>query len=411
MFHNKFDQLVRDRLLDHSSPFRADLWTDVRGNYGRRRAPRRWRWAAAGSASVIILLVVHHFVSRPVGASLKTRGALSAASTNVDRPSPAAARTANASHTADIARTTDAAAITAGTTTSGSIRNGHADPGAGTPDGAIRTAVRAGDTDTKAEKVSHRSVRRGHPGTEFDGATKDETGTTISGPTPSGPTPTGYTRTGSTNARPGARVILPPLIRLTSRQAITAHQPKHGLLPTSPAQSPKPPSDFNSMWHLDIYGSPDDPTTQFNLSYTLGVRLTLLFTKHIFATAGVQYSRLRPKRSDSSAGLYPAYFNNIDLPVLIGYTFGDKRFRGAVTAGAIVNLISHAVGDPGWGWPNRMGASAYLGFDMSWELSDRLAIFAEPYGRCMFTDHKSLFPSQTYTAGTLIGIRYNFMRR
>jgi hypothetical protein len=398
MFHNKFDQLIRDRLLDHSSPFRADLWTDVRRNYGRRRAPRRWRWVGAGSASVIILLVVHHFVSRPVGSSLKTRGALSAASTNVDRPSPEAAPTPDTTRTAYTPRTIDAAGITVGATTSGSIRSSHTDPGAGAPDVPIRTA--------KAEKAAHRSVRKGHPGVEFDSAIEEETGTTSGGSAPSG-----STRTGSTSTRPDAKVILPPLIRLTSRQAITAHQPKHGLPTTSPAQSPKPPSDFNSMWHLDIYGSPDEPTTQFNLSYTLGVRLTLLFTKHIFATAGVQYSRLRPKRSDSSAGLYPAYFNNLDLPVLVGYTFGDKRFRGAVTAGAIVNLISHAVGDPGWGWPNRMGASAYLGFDMSWELNDRLAIFAEPYGRCMFTDHKSLFPSQTYTAGTLIGIRYNFMRR
>ncbi len=412
MHHNKFDRLVRDRLLDHSSPFRADLWKDVRRNYGRQMAPRRWWWAAAGAMPVMILLIAHHFVSRPAGSPVKIQGAPSVGSTNVDRSFPVAAHSSpdaahsspDAAHSpaaADAAYTVDAAASKAGATTSRSIRDGHADAHTGGLNGVPTVA-----TGVKTVRTAHRLVRKGRPGAGPDGDIDEETGIAISGSTRREYT---NARSGGTDSRvAGAgRVILPLLSQLASRRPVTANQ----LRPALPAKSMKPPSDFNSMWHLDIYGSPDYPTAQFNLSYTFGVRMTMLLTKHIFATVGMQYSRLRPKRIDSTADLYPAYFNNIDLPLLVGYTFENDRFHGAVTAGAIVNLFSHAAGNPGWGWPNRMGASVYLGFDLSHELSDRLAVFAEPYGRCMFTDHKSLFPGQTFTAGTLIGIRYNFMRR
>jgi hypothetical protein len=125
----------------------------------------------------------------------------------------------------------------------------------------------------------------------------------------------------------------------------------------------------------------------------------------------LQYSKANVKMDSATAILYPRYFNNIDLPVLIGYKVGNDRFQLSVNGGAIFNLFSHAVSPVGWGWPNRTGPSAYLGLDFARAVSDRLSLFAEPYGRCLFTDYKSLLPSSTYTGGALIGIRYNFMRR
>jgi hypothetical protein len=169
-------------------------------------------------------------------------------------------------------------------------------------------------------------------------------------------------------------------------------------------------SDLPGNLHLDIYGSPDIPTKQFALSYTAGARMTMLITPHFFVSAGLQYSKANVKKDSATARLYPRYFNNIDLPVLIGYTAGNDRFQFSVNGGVIFNLFSHAVGPVGWGWPNRMGTSAYLGLDFAWPLNDRLSLFAEPYGRCLFT-YKSLLPSQTFTGGALIGIRYHFMRR
>jgi hypothetical protein len=163
--------------------------------------------------------------------------------------------------------------------------------------------------------------------------------------------------------------------------------------------------------YLDIYGSPDIPTRQFGLSYTAGARMTMLITSHFFVSAGLQYSKVNVNKKDSATAVfYPNYFNNIDLPVLIGYTVGNDRFQFSVDGGVIFNLFSHAVGPVGWGWPNRMGTSAYLGLDFAETLNDRLSLFAEPYGRCLFT-YKSLLPSQTYTGGLLIGIRYHFMKR
>ena len=214
---------------------------------------------------------------------------------------------------------------------------------------------------------------------------------------------------------------MPSLVRLSSRAAIYATPIKPSLAALSRQKSRASRAalhDSPGRLYVGIYGSPDIPTKQFALSYTAGVRMTMLLTKHFFVTAGLQYSKAYTNRNLVKEGTanggvspYPVYFSNLDLPVLVGYTVGNGRFRGAVTTGAIFNLFSHATGNFGWPWPNRTGPSAYLGLDLSWELNDRFALFAEPYGRCMWSGYFSLFPSQTYTGGALIGIRYNFGSR
>ncbi len=163
---------------------------------------------------------------------------------------------------------------------------------------------------------------------------------------------------------------------------------------------------------LDVYGSPEFPNKQFGFSYTAGARLTVNLNKHWSATSGVQFSRINAHEVNSTIGLYPGYFNNVDLPVLIGYTFTSKNdLTFTARAGVIFSLYSQAHGRlADYPFGSRHGPDAYLGFEISKPLSDRWSIFAEPNVRCMFTAINAFnpYPHEIFTGGLTLGIRYNF---
>jgi hypothetical protein len=201
----------------------------------------------------------------------------------------------------------------------------------------------------------------------------------------------------------------PSIIRLSIPASIVAKAPK----PSSRALVPAPVRTHHGLdWSLDAYVSPDFPNKQFGFSYTAGARLTLALNKHWSATAGFQYSRINAHGQNDSIGLRPGHFSDVDLPVLIGYTFttkGDLRFTAR--AGVIFSLYSQAQGElNSYPFGNRRGPSAYLGLDVSKPLNDRWTIFAEPYGRCLFTNINAFnpYPHQLFTEGLTLGIRYRF---
>ena len=169
-------------------------------------------------------------------------------------------------------------------------------------------------------------------------------------------------------------------------------QPISILAPPLPRS--KPGLDCPLMPHrlhnlfLDIYASPDWPftTSRRGLSYTAGLRFTKLFPSGLTASLGLQFSRinLQPPLDSLTTGAR-LYFYNLDLPALIGYSWGDENFRMAVNTGLIVNLHSWPEGPPSAGLRNQyqhnMGISLYIGFQAIQNLSDRYSLFAEPYFR------------------------------
>ncbi len=186
----------------------------------------------------------------------------------------------------------------------------------------------------------------------------------------------------------------------------------------SPKPSPqalvaKPARTHHGLdWSLDAYVSPDFPNKQFGFSYTAGARVTLAINEHWSATSGFQFSRVNAHEENIARQLFPGYFNDVDLPVLIGYTFTSKNdLTFTARAGVIFNLYSQAHGQlTDYPFGSRRGPSAYLGFDISKPLNDRWSIFAEPYGRCLFTGINAFnpYPHQVFTEGLTLGIRYNF---
>ena len=174
-------------------------------------------------------------------------------------------------------------------------------------------------------------------------------------------------------------------------------------------------------WYLDVYISPDFPFTaqRSGLSYSAGFRLEKTFKGGFSAMAGLQYSRvnLRSYPNDSLYATMADHFDNIDLPLLIGYEYKNADFTIAIHAGIIYNIHSYPGGphyDPGvHSYIGHTGTSGYLGLDFIKPLNNQLSLFAEPYFRYQPSarSNSSLMTTQLInTAGAMLGIRYNFKK-
>ena len=66
---NDFDQLFRDRLRNHSSPVRGDLWrrihTGLSASVRHLHLLRYWRFVGAGAAIVTVAFVINHYSTIP----------------------------------------------------------------------------------------------------------------------------------------------------------------------------------------------------------------------------------------------------------------------------------------------------------------------------------------------------------
>lgn len=233
-------------------------------------------------------------------------------------------------------------------------------------------------------------------------------------------------------------------------------------------------------FYIEIYGSPDyakktinnagaansaflqrkDSTEKMRLSYTAGFRLTKTIGENMLIKAGLQYSQINEKfnyRSENerklttvitirtvirSAGdtaivrdtstveqigyrvktTYNRY-KSIDVPLLVGFEWGNDNLKAAATGGVILNLYSWQKGESldtsyvpvafnkgtGSAFKQNIGLGLYAGFSLLKKVNDNAEFFMEPYFRynlSNMTNNKSLFNQKFQVAGINMGIRY-----
>ena len=189
-------------------------------------------------------------------------------------------------------------------------------------------------------------------------------------------------------------------------QTPNPQSPKNLILPAAPYQP-------TGRWRIDGFASPEYFSfKEFGFSYGAGARATLVLKQHFTITAGIQYLKVdvtAKQKSDSLNGLFPGIFNNIQIPILLGYTTGNNRFSVSVNAGAIFSLYADAKGELKYfgNWPNHNGVTSYLGFNFATRVGYRLSLFAEPYIKCWYPQSTQNLPPQLFSTGISVGLRYD----
>jgi opacity protein-like surface antigen len=241
----------------------------------------------------------------------------------------------------------------------------------------------------------------------------------------------------------------------------------------------------NRDWYLEAYASPDiafrsfsnnsaaqqyisrkDSSESMRPGFTAGIRLVKPVTDNILIRAGLQYSQANQKyvyrtenetknitvvttrtiiRSpgdtvvlrDTSTMLQIGYRNNtvinrfrtLDIPVTVGYQFGNDDLTIGLNAGVVVNLSSWYQGvmldstlatvpltrsNSSMVYKNRIGLGLYGGISVVKRLSDDLHLFAEPYFRYNLSN--MTVPNAAYNqkfsfGGISLGVRLNLNRQ
>ncbi|MDE3252841.1 MAG: hypothetical protein KGO92_08535, partial [Bacteroidota bacterium] len=247
------------------------------------------------------------------------------------------------------------------------------------------------------------------------------------------------------------------------------------------------PSDrksWNTDWFLETYVSPDlafktvsnvsatpqylarkDSSESMRVGYTAGIRLVKPITDNLLVKAGLQYSQANEKYvyrtenevktttvvtertiirgpgdtvlvKDTSVLQTIGFRNNtvynryrsFDIPVTVGYQFGDEDLKFGINAGVIVNLSSWYQGvilDSSLGTVslNKSGNSVYKtniglgligGISVVKRLSDDMHIFFEPYFRYNLSDMttpQATFKQRFSIGGLSVGLRFNLNRK
>jgi hypothetical protein len=198
----------------------------------------------------------------------------------------------------------------------------------------------------------------------------------------------------------------------------------------------KPPVVKKSYCYVDVYASPDLPSFSLNasslpsgekniqqtqLSYTIALNITKSLGSHFAGSIGLQYSGIKSKSTirinDSSFLPNNIRLKNIDVPLLIGYTFGNDRFMAAINTGVIINMHSlyRELADNSIGNYNKInsGISLYFGLNLSQTVNDKIRVFAEPYFRYGLSNLKNedqVFSQKLNITGLSLGVRYYLER-
>ncbi len=398
MLHNdnEFDQLFRDRLRDHSSPVRADLWRRVHtgiGSTARRLHPwRSLRYFGGGAAMLIAALAAAHYVyvlHSPSHRVAQSVHRVARPGHGVAQPGHGPESTANHYSTinsgigsADSDRSAVAAdQAAAGPTQSGALPGAqsaalpgnHLNPGSDSnrgeiapiKPGSIAGASREGvpPTGSRSGYPTDRTADVGHPGTgkiarpaRGTARTSDITGTPSGTPARRRNIPVDH-RTNPVEHRPNP-VTLPAMARLSSRPAISTGRAIATLLPTLAKRSKPPtmlyprarihnPDDRSrppKVGYISLYGSVDFPSNHYyTWSYTAGGTVTIQFSRRWSGTSGFEYGRVNVPTQVVPPilpfdTLHAFYFSNYEVPVLIGYTRMLGSYALTVNCGAILNL-------------------------------------------------------------------------
>lgn len=243
-------------------------------------------------------------------------------------------------------------------------------------------------------------------------------------------------------------------------------------------------SHRNTDWYLEAYASPDMPFKSVNnvsasplfllkkdssesmqVSYSAGLRLVKPLTDNILLKAGVQYSQANEKYvyrtenevktttvvtvrtiirapgdtvivQDTSILQTIGFRNNtvrnryrsFDIPVTVGYQFGNEDLKFGINAGVVINLSSWYQGvilDSSLAtvtlnksgnnvYKSNIGLGLYGGFSVVKRLSDDMHVFFEPYFRynlSSMTSPQASFRQRLSIGGLAVGLRINLNRK
>jgi hypothetical protein len=367
----QFDQLFRDRLRDHASPVRADLWRRIQNGIGRRGLyVPYWPLLAAIPVACLIIFIVNphilHNSSIPTHPPLTTHPPVSTLPSVATLPSVSTRP-----------RITTRPSIPTPQSTAGHVNHYS----------IISTPEKGSSTKPKTSHADHST----------------STDRTISASTPANhTTPAPAPLATSTRVRPN--LTLPSLAHFSARGTIPD-------CPLTPRSKFKPTLDAGTGpdFYLSAIGGVNYPVIAYHNAYTTGIRLTVQITPHWSATTGLQYSWANfPKGQDTLANLFPKTFRNLAIPILIGYTFPGDHHSFAVNAGVVLNLYSSATFNYDvYDFPGQTGPSTYLDFIYTRNINDRWSLFAEPYSTYFFNEKNTDPLYHRWAIDCHLGIRYH----
>lgn len=243
------------------------------------------------------------------------------------------------------------------------------------------------------------------------------------------------------------------------------------------------PSDKNlrnTDWDLEVFASPDlsfktvssntasqqfmsrkDSSESARVGFTAGFRIVKPLNDRFLIKAGLQYSQINENFtyktadeiktitvitvrnitlangtvvtvSDTSVlqqavNKYNTVHNrykSIDVPVLMGYQFGNDDLKIGINAGVVVNLSSSYKGvmldstlspqpidkNNSVGYKTNIGVGLYAGFSISKRINYNTSVFAEPYLRYNLSDittPQSVYKQRFSVGGLSLGLRFN----
>ncbi len=240
----------------------------------------------------------------------------------------------------------------------------------------------------------------------------------------------------------------------------------------------------NTDWFVEVYAAPElafksienisatpqylqrkDSSESMRLGYSAGIRLIKPITDNFLVKAGVQYTQINEKFTyrtenevrtttvisvrtiirgpgdtlriaDTSTVQQTGFKNNtirnryrsFDIPVTLGYQFGNDNLQFGVNAGVVFNISSWYQGvilDSSMSavpiskgsnsiYKNNIGLGLYGGFSVLKRLGEDTQLFFEPYFRYNLsgiTNEQSSFKQRFSLGGLSIGLRYNLNRK
>ena len=247
---------------------------------------------------------------------------------------------------------------------------------------------------------------------------------------------------------------------------------------------PADKKNHNTDWFLEAYASPDvvskkvtantasqqylltkDSSESMQISYTAGLRLVKPLNDNILLKLGAQYSQINQKYvyrtenevktttvvtvrtiirapgdtvivHDTSTVQTIGFKNNtvynrfrsFDIPVTVGYQFGDDDLKFGINAGVVFNISSWYQGvildsslatvplnKTGNGvYKTNLGMGLYAGVSVAKKLGEDLHIFFEPYFRynlSNMTNTGAAYNQKFSLGGLSVGLRLNLNRK
>jgi hypothetical protein len=408
---NEFDQLFRDRLADHSSPVRADLWRRIHTGIGaptrRLHFLRHWRYFGAAATTITVAFAAH-LIFTPSHPPHPQHPSVPPVNHYSNISHSAAARPATAAHpdTTSIDQTltqTPTRDLVTAPENLGSTPENPTHPSA--PNSNFLDLHRQ----IQKSKKHNTSPSRAIPSTtDLAGNPAKNLATQPTNALATQPTNTLATQPSIPQHYP---ITLPAIARTSTRAAITTRpltlKSRHNG-PDNPPDAPRP----IKTGYVSLYASPDFPANHYyTWSYSAGGAVTIQFSRHWSGTAGFEYGRVNvptqivpPITGDT---LKAFYWSNYQVPVLIGYTMMLGSYALTVNGGAILNLYFHrSTGVWVNNWPDRDSYGAFLGADIFRPVGHSIRIFAQPYARYSISNYRMFIPEQRFFYGAHLGIRY-----